>query len=244
MAETETTTTKPSATPQTKTGFVLSIPRDVPAADVVAKAKAAGITLSLNGVHKIRSIAKLSRKKKNAKKKAAKAPVASTAAPAKKTAAPAKKAAPAAKAPAKAAPKRRRRGRSNPKKAFITAQPRTMPAMEVVAAAKKAGLSVSLDYVYKTRSKSGAPKAAAAAPAAAPAKRRGGRPKGSKNKVKSPSSGVTATVVKTTPVGPTAARDANMEHVLARFVVMHGGGRVREVLAAVEARVTQLFGNA
>ncbi|MFI5300037.1 MAG: hypothetical protein ACHREM_18275 [Polyangiales bacterium] len=241
MADTpETTTAKPAAAPQTKTAFVLSFPRDVSAAEVVAKAKAAGIALKVNHVSNIRSVAKAKRKTKRAAKKTAKAPAASKAAPAKK----ATTKSVATKAPT-AKPSGKKRGRANPKKAFIASQPRTMPAVEVVAAAKKAGISISVDYVYKTRSKPGSAKkatSAAAVPVPATAKRGPGRPKGSKTK--SPASAAASSAVKATPVAKTTAHDTSMEHVLARFVVAHGADRVRRALATVESRVHQLFGDA
>jgi len=60
-----------SATPkkQTKTAYVLSLPRSMPAKDVVAKGKAAGISLSVAHVYAIRSDAK-KRKAKGAAKAA------------------------------------------------------------------------------------------------------------------------------------------------------------------------------
>jgi hypothetical protein len=242
----DTSETKPAAAPattQTKTAFVLGFPRELAAAEIVAKGKAAGFTMTLDHVHKIRSVAKLSGKKKSAGKKSAKAkaqpkaPAAAKKAVAKKSAAkPA--AAPAAKKPAAPKPAAKksagtRTSQTNPKKAFIASQPSSMTAADVIAAAKKAGLSISLDYVYKARSKSRATKAPTAAPAT---KAASGRPKGSKNKsAKAPTS------VKVKPVSESGSA---MEHVLARFVVAHGANRVKEVLAAVEARVNDLFGGA
>lgn len=246
MADTETTkSATPAAKAQTKTEFVLGFPRETAAAEIVAKGKSAGFTIAVEHVHKIRSLAKKAAKKKRGAKKAAKAAPAKSAAVAKPSATP------KAKAPAKAAKKvaakpvakksvGKRGGRSNPKKAFIASQPRSMPAVEVVAAAKKAGLSISLDYVYKARSKAGAAKAPAAAAAPVVAKPKIGRPKGSKNRKSAAAK--TAVTVKTTPVAATGSTDAAMEHVLARFVVAHGASRVRQVLAGVEARVNELFG--
>jgi hypothetical protein len=238
MAETETN--KPAA-PQTKTAFILSFPKGTPAADVVAKGKASGVALTTGHVYAVRSAAKARRSKKSAAPKGAKAPAAAKAAPAKKSAA----AKPAAPKKAQSAE------RSSPKKSFIASQPATMSAPEVVAAAKKAGLEVSLEYVYKARRKPGAAKTtSAAAPAATPAaKRKGGRPKGSKNKSKSASAPVAA--VATTAASAASksgtnaakpARSADLEQGLARFVVQYGAHRVREVLADVEARFGSVFG--
>ena len=78
----------------TKTAFVMGLPRDMSAREVVAKGKAQGIKLSEAHVYKIRSTSK-----GGAAKKAAKAP-------AKKAA---KKAAPAKKAAKKKASKGKRK---------------------------------------------------------------------------------------------------------------------------------------
>ena len=87
----------------TKTAFVMGLPRDMSAREVVAKGKAQGIKLSEAHVYKIRSTSKGGATKKAAKggaaKKAAKAP-------AKKAA---KKAAPAKKAAKKKASKGKRK---------------------------------------------------------------------------------------------------------------------------------------
>ncbi len=85
----------------TKTAFVMGLPRDMSAREVVAKGKAQGIKLSEAHVYKIRSTSKGGAKKASkgmASKKAAKAP-------AKKAA---KKAAPAKKAGKKKAAKKRK----------------------------------------------------------------------------------------------------------------------------------------
>lgn len=51
-------TSKPARKPQTKTSFVLALPKDMPAKDVVAKGKAAGVALTDGFVYAIRSSAK------------------------------------------------------------------------------------------------------------------------------------------------------------------------------------------
>jgi len=51
--------TKRASKKPTKTSFVLSLPRDLPAAAVIEKARAAGIKVTENYVHKIRSKAKV-----------------------------------------------------------------------------------------------------------------------------------------------------------------------------------------
>jgi hypothetical protein len=63
---------KPAKT--TKASFVRAIPSSVPAKEVVAKAKAAGMTLSEKHVYVIRSDAKKRSKKRAAKGSAPKAP--------------------------------------------------------------------------------------------------------------------------------------------------------------------------
>ncbi|MFI5298061.1 MAG: hypothetical protein ACHREM_08180 [Polyangiales bacterium] len=237
MADTET---KPAAATQSKADFVRSLPSTLSPTEVVEKAKAAGIEVTNGYVSNIRFEAKARRAKKRAAKKAAKPPVATKAkAPAKKPAAPAKK--PAAR-------KTRRSGkRASPKKAFIASQPASMSATEVVAAAKKAGLKISAEYVYKARRGSGGAKpAAAAAPAAAPQKRKGGRPKGSKNKTTIAATPVAAPATVSAPKAASPAakpsQSGDLAQGLARYVMLYGATRVREVLGEVEARFGSVFG--
>jgi hypothetical protein len=141
-----------------KTAFVQGLPNNTPAKEVVAKAAAEGITISEAYVHTIRSAAKRGAKAKDAK------------APAKKAAK--KEEAAAAAAPAKAeAPKKKRgkragKGGGPSKREFIESLPRETPVSEVIAAAKKAGLSVSSNYVYLLRSAAKKAGGGAAAPAA------------------------------------------------------------------------------
>lgn len=61
----------------TKTAFVLGLPKDLPAKEVVAKAKASGISISDKGVYAIRSEAK-KRSRKTARKSATATPKRST----------------------------------------------------------------------------------------------------------------------------------------------------------------------
>lgn len=63
--------TKKATKKPTKTGFVLGVPRDLPAAKVVEKGKAVGITLTAQQIYKIRSQAN-ARKVSKAAKPAAK----------------------------------------------------------------------------------------------------------------------------------------------------------------------------
>lgn len=212
-----------STPPTTKTSFVLSLPRDTPATEVVAKATAAGLSISEHYVHTIRSAAKAAGAKKKGAKKSGKKAAKKAAAPAKKAAAPkakgrkkgkAKKAAAAPVAPA--AKKSSKRGPTGDKRSFIEAQPATMTGSAVVAAAKKAGISISANYVYKIRNGSkGKGKAKGKAPAAAK------------------------------PVAATKhaqlASGSGPETVLSNLVVLHGIGRVRSILNEVEHRVTRLL---
>ncbi len=66
----------------------------------------------------------------------------------------------AAKASRAKAPKRGKRGGMN-KAAFVRSQPRVMSAKEIVAAAAKAGIPLTADYVHKVRSATKAAKRAA-----------------------------------------------------------------------------------
>lgn len=71
---------KPAAKKQTKTAFVLSFPHSMPAKDVVAKGKAAGVSLSDKHVWAIRSDAK-KRKSKGAAKKSSRKQISTRATP-------------------------------------------------------------------------------------------------------------------------------------------------------------------
>ena len=136
-------TSAKSAKPS-KTKFVLSLPYAMSVGEVVSKAKEAGLVISEGYVSNIRSNAK-SKKRKSAGGKKGKA----------------KRAAATTKTTVVAPSTERGRGGS--KSAFVRSQPRHLKAAEVVKAAKKSGLKISLDYVYKVRSRTPATKAPAAA---------------------------------------------------------------------------------
>ena len=140
------------------TKFILSLPTNLSAAEVMEKAKAAGMQTTESNVHRVRRASQ--------GPEAAKAPAAKKAAPAKEKPAAAPKAA-AAAAPADA-------GGIN-KAAFVRSLPATMRAKEVAEKAKDAGISISEKYVYTIRSNV---KSAKGAPVAA--KKKAGRPAGSK----------------------------------------------------------------
>ncbi len=172
-----------------KSAFIRSLPTDMPAKEVVEKAAADGITLSESYVHEARSTAK---RANNGAKKAAKPSPKKGAAKGSKTSVKktSKKGAPrkapkaaSKKSAAKASGKRGpTKGAAMTKRAFIESQPKTMPATEVVAAAKKAGLEISSNYVYvlraggKKKSKNIATSAKVAAPRKASASPRSGAP--------------------------------------------------------------------
>jgi hypothetical protein len=111
----------------TKTAFVKSLPKDTPAKEVVEKAMAHGIEISEGYVYEIRSAAK--RPKKGGKA------TSRTTAPKKST---------SKRGPTK--------GAATSKRGFIESLPASTPVAEVVAAAKKAGLAISNNYVYFLRS--------------------------------------------------------------------------------------------
>lgn len=125
-----------------KTQFVMSLPHEVSAKDVVARAKAKGLALTEAHVYKIRS----TNKSKAAGGKAA----------AKGGKAGAKKAAPAKKAGKKAAGKA---ASGQDKRAFVLSMGNA-PAAEVLKKAKKAGVALSKAYLYTIRAEGGAKKAA------------------------------------------------------------------------------------
>ncbi len=112
----------------TKTAFILSLPRDLPATQAVEKAKAAGIKgLSETYIYKIRS-----RKK--------------TAGGAEKGKTGPK---PKGKGKVKTAPKKK--GGRGSASDFVRSMPADTPAKKVVAAAAKRGLKISEGTVYQTR---------------------------------------------------------------------------------------------
>jgi len=144
---------------QTKTSFVLSFPPDVPAKEVVAKGAEQGISLTEKGVYKTRFLAR-SKLKKAGQKAVKKTPP---------------------KAASKKAPKAQTKGKRGPGdgsgSAFVRAQPTSMKAGEVVAAAAAKGISITPGLVYSVRA--AAKKAGAKAtksPASSTGKRRGRPP--------------------------------------------------------------------
>ena len=106
-----------------KAAFVRSLPADMPAKEVVAKAEKAGISLDEKGVHGARS---------NDREKA-------------------KAGAKKARKVAKVADAKAVDSKGVNKADFIRSLPTDMPAKEVVAKAEKAGISLTEAYVYAIR---------------------------------------------------------------------------------------------
>ncbi len=124
-----------------KTQFVMGLPHDTSAKEVVARGKAKGLVLSEAHVYKIRSTNK-SKAKGVAKKAAGKG---------------------AKKSTAKAA-----KGTSLSKRDFVLSFSASTPAAEVLKKAKQAGLGLSKAYLYTVRAEGGAKSAKKSAkPAAA-----------------------------------------------------------------------------
>lgn len=121
------------------TKFILALPKDLPAKEVLAKAKASGLETSESNVHRVRRLH--GRRSKTRAKTSL---------------------------PAARAPKGGNKPSGLRKSDFVREQPASTPAKEVVAKAKASGLKLDLQYVYKVRSRSKprrAPRAARAASA-------------------------------------------------------------------------------
>ncbi len=151
------TSPSPSKTQPNKSAFVRGLPFDMPSADVIAKAKAQGITLQRTDVHAIRAIARRRGDKPAVNKAASASP---------------------ALAPSTST------GRMN-KSAFVRSLPGTMSAADVIAEGKALGMKLSAAQVYVVRAnarkmgmtiakakpvagEAAAPRAAATVKAAAP----------------------------------------------------------------------------
>lgn len=150
-AKKKKTTTKPYGN---KTKFVLGLPRELSAKQVVEEAKKQGIAITEAHVYKIRSTAKAKGK-----------------GPAK-----AEKSAARGRGPAKAG---RTGGAGQSKRDFVLSFGAETPASEILRKAKEAGIGLSKAYLYTIRSSGGASqkrggRAAPARNGRAPV-RRGGR---------------------------------------------------------------------
>jgi hypothetical protein len=116
------------------TKFILALPKDLTAKQVLAKAKASGLETSESNVHRVRRLH--GRRTKTSAK---------------------------ASLPATPAPKGGNKPSGLRKSDFVREQPASTPAKEVVAKAKASGLKLDLQYVYKVRSRSKPRRAARAA---------------------------------------------------------------------------------
>jgi hypothetical protein len=131
---------------ESKAEFVRRQPAELPGPEVVAKAKEAGLTLTMDYVHKVRS------EDRKASKRAK--------APAKKKAA----------APAKSSAPRKAASDSAEKAKFVASFSAETPATTIAAEARKKGLTMSEKFIYNLRRKGKA--APAPKPPAAAARRR------------------------------------------------------------------------
>jgi hypothetical protein len=121
-----------------KTKFVLGLPRDMSAKQVVAEGKKQGIVLSEAHVYKIRSTAKT---------KGVSAPVGKRGRAAK---------APAGKASAASAASAAAKGGEVSKRDFVLSFGPEVKASEILRQAKDAGIGLSKAYLYTIRSSGGA----------------------------------------------------------------------------------------
>ncbi len=143
---------------QTKAEFVRSFPRDVPAKDVVAKAKEAKSEITESYVYKIRSTA--AKAKGKAPKGKAAAPKGKAAAPKGRTTAPkVKTTAPKVK-PAAAAVSHKPRGRKPAKKSLVLSLVVANPSWTAEQVAKAAGSSTAYVYSVWKKKRAAAPKKA------------------------------------------------------------------------------------
>jgi carnitine O-acetyltransferase len=220
---------KKTQEPQTKTAFILRLPVEMSPKEVVSKAKEAGIELSEKYVATIRSNA---RAKKRAKRAAAKATTkigAAKTSTAKKSSKktskkPATEAAPATSVTTATAPTATE---------FISSQPTTIPAADVVKAAKMAGLKITTTYVYTVRSRLAAKAAKPPAPKAAPVPK---TPKLSTAKK------ALAAVKTAAPKLAAKVPASNIEGTFKRLVVELGVARAFELVGDVRRTLAELFG--
>jgi hypothetical protein len=121
---------KSSGKTPSKSAFVRGLPATLPAKEVVAKAKAAGLTLSDRYVHVIRSIAKRAARSGSGQPRTS------------------------GSSGSKAM---RRGGRPiSSKRTFVLSLPAGLPAADVIKRAKAEGMKLTTNYVYKIRSRGAA----------------------------------------------------------------------------------------
>ncbi len=197
-----------------RSDFVRSLPRTMPVAEVIKRAKQAGLAVSPDLVRKARGRGSLTLKSTGRKSKAAaRAP--------KKTVFRPSKAAKAAKK--RAAPKTPRKARKSAKADFVMSMPVTMPAKKVIEAAANRGLKLSDKYVYTVRSK---------AKRNAPKKVELMKPGKKATKRKTKREATTAKVTRAGLMTP--------EMVFARLALDIGLQRAKDLLAAVDEKLSAL----
>ncbi|MBI5535946.1 MAG: hypothetical protein HY898_24715 [Deltaproteobacteria bacterium] len=197
----------------------------MPAAEVVKKVEEAGLTISTAHVHTIRSqtkraASKGTKGKKPAAKKDSK-PVAAAKAP---------KGPKARKASKKrAAPKASGKAKKPSKAEFVMSLPITTPVKEVVAAAAKAGITISENYVYivRNRSKKGASTKAEPTKVVA---------KPSKAKAKARAKAKSEAPAHKAPASPAMSH----EMVFVRLALDIGLQRAKDLLSAVDDKIAAL----
>jgi hypothetical protein len=243
--------------PLKKSEFIRTLPFEMPANEVIERAKEAGYEVSYDLVRKARSRGPMRGAKKNqpvasgATVSASKSGASAAAAPAK----PQKK----SKAKGKAAPKA---GGSKPKRgakaAFVREQPKTMSVAEIVEKAKKAGLQLTEKYAAEIlllekkdgkparRAKGGKKRAAAKASKPRQAAKRALKSKAAavvqkavKHVVKASSVAAPASARKA-PAKGAAPRGLSPEMTFVQLALSLGLQKAQDLLAAVDARLAGL----
>lgn len=224
-----------------KAAFVLSLPLEMKANDVVEKAKSAGLIMTANHVHAIRSDARKASGPPGRAAKASKMPAAAAKGPKTPSGAKAGKKATTTKAAKPAG----RKGRGGDKKAFILAQPATLTNAEVIAKAQQAGMSISLKHVRKVRDKAGIVGAKAAKVVrTAAVKARPGKPATKKTTAKKATRAGSARTPKratSRPVPASPVKAATPEILFRKLVLELGLKRSRELLVEVEHKLAELI---
>jgi hypothetical protein len=198
------------------TKLILSLPADMPVADVIVKAKEAGFETNEKNVSRVR----VDQKKREAgttaaaKKPAAKKPAASKKPVARK---------PAAK-PAAA------NGAPVNKTDFVRSQPASMSAKEIAEKATAAGLEISTEYIYKVRSRLGTKAGKKPAAKPAPASKIIAKPKAATPKP----------ALAPKPVAPPSGSDEVV--TFRRLVLSLGVTRSRQLLDELERGLAALIG--
>ncbi len=143
--------TPKSDKPVTKAAFVRSLPKDMPAKEIVELAQEKGLKMEAKYVYEVRGAAKKSKASKKAK-------TAKNAAPAKKS--------------AKVATAKSKTGAKPTASAFIRTLPATTPVADVVKQGAAKGYRFAANLVYAVRSAATKKKTAKAKPGPKPAAQR------------------------------------------------------------------------